>query len=418
MQQTLVKMKQKIVSKLNVAHVMRREISRCVKNKQHCDAVIFCNKQTSGSDSFRAHRLVLASASPLLCAILKSQPPQQETQIIFDAPLQVVAKLVQFMYGQPIEYNYNNVEDRCLHEEILSWLKTLQIDNYSQDFSWESPTPDNSHYAGELILPSIDIASGGSDDAPTSKSNTVVYQMNCTKVDGEKQHIGVGKPVNSTGETVAPNLDQPSPSLSNPGAKVLEGVSNKGVDNSSSSSSTCTNDGTSGIGSSRSNSMGDSSSSSASDGTSSDDGGTSRCRRSSSSSIDSSSVSRTSGNKDNMGKSSINCNVCKRNNVTLSDKETYSDHLEAHLQSMNDLVKQIRAQQELPDNICCPGCEKYIGTLLSTCHGASRRKEIEKHLKRCSWNIVSERNGVKSRCNKVCPSTEDTTSNNTSGTMQ
>ena len=113
-------------------HFILNEIKRCLKGEQYCDVLLSC-EQESPSSFILAHRIVLASASPFLSSILHDHS-ESDAQIIFNAPKDILKSLVQFIYGDPLVYNFDSAEQRYFYIEIIGWLKLLQIENYLQEF--------------------------------------------------------------------------------------------------------------------------------------------------------------------------------------------------------------------------------------------------------------------------------------------
>ena len=86
-------------------------------------------------------------------------------------------------------------------------------------------------------------------------------------------------------------------------------------------------------------------------------------------------------------------------NQSLSSAE-YFIHLQMHLQKMNELCERLSLQNESKCdislvNIRCPGCEELV--LLSHKDTKNQISHIIKHIKYCSWLIVSERQRLNSK---------------------
>ena len=341
-------------------HFILNEIKRCLKGEQYCDVLLSC-EQESPSSFILAHRIVLASASPFLSSILHDHQ-ESDAQIIFNAPKNILKSLVQFIYGNPLVYNFDSAEHRNFYIEIVGWLKLFQIENYSQEFSWDT---NNVKINKNLIvsLPKFKINKTEQKQSVCGNPDAFYISKRKRKMEIRKNCATPEKDENC----ISSYSGQPVPLISNSEERL------KNVIHKSNEDKSLLNNGAE--------------------------------RHEDQTTEESQHAESNWYQNDQSSEKQIVCYFCKNGQLKMASLSEYSDHLLYHLKMINDFclkldsIEENKTQEIQFSNMHCPCCSEKMTTSKRKTHN-DNKSDIQNHIKKCSWNIVSERQRINFKSNK------------------
>ena len=340
-------------------HFILNEIKRCLKGEQYCDVLLSC-EQESPSSFILAHRIVLASASPFLSSILHDHP-EFEAQIIFNAPKKILKSLVQFIYGNQLVYNFDSTEDRNYYIEIVGWLKLFQIENYVQEFSWDTK---NVKINKNLIVSKYTINKAKQKQSGGGSTESFFISNRKRKMEIKKTCAISEKDANCTSKNIVP----PSPLISNSEEKLKNVILKSDEEDFLVKKEK---------------------------------------ERHEDKPTEETQHAKSDGyQNDQSSVKQIICSLCKNSQLKMASLLEYSDHLLDHLKMINgfcqklDSIEEIKNQEIQFSNMHCPCCSEKMTSSKRRTH-KDMKSEVQDHIKKCSWNIVSERQRINLKSNKT-----------------